>query len=400
MSTAQEIITQTKTYGAGNYLPLPVVLTHGEGVWVWDVEGNKYMDLLSAYSALSHGHRHPRVIGALKEQADRLTLTSRAFYTDNLGELYERLARLTGLPKVLPMNTGAEAVETAVKAARKWGHDAKGIPAEKAEIIVCENNFHGRTLTIISMSSEEHYRRGFGPFTPGFKIIEYGNIDALESAITENTAAFVVEPIQGEAGILMPPPGFLKAARDLCTARNVLFVADEIQTGFGRTGKMFCCEHEDVLPDIYILGKGLGGGMYPVSAIAATEEVMEVFIPGTHGSTFGGNPMGAAVGIAALQVLEEEDLAKRAARLGDYMMDKLSAIDSEHVAEVRGKGLLIGVDLKPEAGGARRFCEALMKEGVLAKETHESVIRLAPPLVITEEEIDWALDRLQKVLAE
>ena len=398
MSRSQQIIDKTNHFGANNYLPLPVVLTRGEGVWVWDVEGNKYMDMLSAYSALSHGHRHPRVIAALLQQAERLTLTSRAFHNDLLGELYERVVKATGLPKVLPMNTGAEAVETALKAARKWGYQVKGVADGKQEIICCENNFHGRTVTIISFSTEEDYRTGFGPFTPGFPVIKYGDIEALEGAINDNTVAFMVEPIQGEAGIIMPPDGFMKQAAEVCKENNVLLVADEIQTGFGRTGKMFCCEHEDVKPDVYIMGKTLGGGVMPVSAIAATEEVMDVFQPGQHGSTFGGNPLAAAVGVAAIDVLVEEDLAGQSRDKGEYLMGKLRGINSPHVKEIRGRGLFVGIDLLPEAGGARPFCEALQAEGILAKETHESVIRLAPPLTISEQELDWAIERVAKVL--
>ena len=399
MSRSQQIIDKTNHFGANNYLPLPVVLTRGEGVWVWDVEGNKYMDMLSAYSALSHGHRHPRVIAALLQQAERLTLTSRAFHNDLLGELYERVVKATGLPKVLPMNTGAEAVETALKAARKWGETVKGVPVGQGQIICCENNFHGRTITIVTFSTEQDYRSGFGPFTPGFEIVEYGNIEALEECINERTVAFLVEPIQGEAGILIPPEGYLAAAHELCKKHNVLLMADEIQTGLGRTGKMFCCEHEGVLPEVMILGKALGGGVLPVSAIAATEEVMGVFEPGQHGSTFGGNPLAAAVGIAALDALVDEELSDKAAARGDYLMGKLAAISSPHIKEIRGKGLLVGIDLEPEAGGARHYCEALQAEGILAKETHESVIRLAPPLTITEEELDWAIERVARVLS-
>jgi ornithine--oxo-acid transaminase len=398
MSRTEEVIAITAAHGASNYKPLPVVLSRGEGVWVWDVEENRYMDMLSAYSALSHGHRHPRIIEALKAQADRITLTSRAFHNESLGELYQRLVHLTGLPKILPMNTGAEAVETAIKAARRWGYEVKGVPADRAEIVVCANNFHGRTVTIVSASSDEDYRRGFGPFTPGFRVVEYGSLDALREAIDDNTVAFLVEPIQGEAGILIPPDGYLKAAEQLCRARRVLFMADEVQTGLGRTGRMFCCEHEAVQPDVLILGKGLGGGVYPVSAVAATEEVLGLFEPGSHGSTFGGNPMAAAVGIAALDVLVDEGLVERAETMGRYLMQRLRGLDSPNVAEIRGKGLLVGIDLKPEAGGARRFCEALLGHGLLCKETHHSVIRLAPPLVITREEIDWALERLALVL--
>ena len=399
MPTSNDVINKTEKFGADNYHPLPVVLARGEGVWVWDLEGKKYMDMLSAYSALSHGHLHPRIMKALTDQAARLTLTSRAFHNDQLGELYERISKVTGLPKVLPMNTGAEAVETAIKAARKWGYQVKGVADGKQEIICCENNFHGRTVTIISFSTEEDYRAGFGPFTPGFTVIKYGDIDALEGAINENTVAFMVEPIQGEAGIIMPPDGYLKGAAELCKKNNVLLVADEIQTGFGRTGKMFCCEHEGVTPDVYILGKTLGGGVMPVSAIAATEEVMDVFQPGQHGSTFGGNPLAAAVGVAAIDVLVEEDLAGQSRDKGEYLMGKLRGLNSPHVKEIRGRGLFVGIDLKPEAGGARRFCEALQELGILAKETHESVIRLAPPLNISRENLDWAMERVAKVLA-
>ncbi len=398
MATSKEIIEKTNSLGANNYLPLPVVLARGEGVWVWDVEGKKYMDMLSAYSAMSHGHRHPKIIAALKEQADRLTLTSRAFHCDLLGEFYERVVKLTGLPRVLPMNTGAEAVETALKAARKWGETVKGVPAEQGRIICCENNFHGRTITIITFSTEQDYRDGFGPFTPGFDIVSYGDVEALEAAITDNTVAFLVEPIQGEAGILIPPDGYLRQAHEVCKKHNVLLMADEIQTGLGRTGRMFCCEHEGVLPEVIIMGKAMGGGVLPVSAIAATEEVMGVFEPGQHGSTFGGNPLAAAVGVAALDVLVDEDLSGKSKVMGDYLMEKLAGLDSPHIKDIRGKGLLVGIDLKPEAGGARRFCEALQDEGILAKETHESVIRLAPPLTITTDELDWAIERVAKVL--
>ena len=398
MATSKEIIEKTNSLGANNYLPLPVVLARGEGVWVWDVEGKKYMDMLSAYSAMSHGHRHPKIIAALKEQADRLTLTSRAFHCDLLGEFYERVVKLTGLPRVLPMNTGAEAVETALKAARKWGETVKGVPAEQGRIICCENNFHGRSITIITFSTEQDYRDGFGPFTPGFDIVSYGDVEALEAAITDNTVAFLVEPIQGEAGILIPPDGYLRQAHEVCKKHNVLLMADEIQTGLGRTGRMFCCEHEGVLPEVIIMGKAMGGGVLPVSAIAATEEVMGVFEPGQHGSTFGGNPLAAAVGVAALDVLVDEDLSGKSKVMGDYLMEKLAGLDSPHIKDIRGKGLLVGIDLKPEAGGARRFCEALQDEGILAKETHESVIRLAPPLTITTDELDWAIERVAKVL--
>ncbi|MCC6748955.1 MAG: ornithine--oxo-acid transaminase [Deltaproteobacteria bacterium] len=398
MASTAEIIAQTEAYGAANYHPLPVVLVKGEGVWVWDVEGKKYLDMLSCYSALSHGHRHPKVIAALKAQADEITLTSRAFHNDKLGQFYERVAKLTGLPRVLPMNSGAEAVETALKVARKWGYQVKRVPEGRAEIIACRNNFHGRTITVVSFSTEAEYRAGFGPFTPGFSIVPYNDLAAVEAAMTDHTVAFLVEPIQGEAGILIPSDGYLRDVAKLCKERNVLLICDEVQTGFGRTGKMFACEHEGVRPDVIVMGKALGGGVYPVSAIAATDEVMGVLRPGQHGSTFGGNPVAAAVGIAALDALVDENLTAKATEMGAYLTAKLRQLSSRHIKEIRGRGLLVGVDLKPEAGGARRYCEALMAEGMLCKETHESVIRLAPPLVITREEIDWAVERLARVL--
>ncbi|GLG02088.1 ornithine aminotransferase [Alicyclobacillus hesperidum subsp. aegles] len=386
-----------QTYGAKNYNPLPVVLVKGEGVWVWDEDGNRYLDMLSAYSALNQGHRHPKIIAALKDQADQITLTSRAFYNDKLGRMYERLAKLTGKPMILPMNTGAEAVETAIKAARRWAYDVKHVPADQAEIIVCEGNFHGRTTTIISFSSDAEYQRGFGPLTPGFRIVPYGDIAALRAAITPNTAAFLVEPIQGEAGIVLPPDGYLRAAHELCKQNNVLFVADEIQTGLGRTGKMFACEWEQVVPDVYIIGKALGGGVFPVSAVAADEEVLGVFEPGSHGSTFGGNPLGAAVAVAALDVLEDEDLVERSRTLGAAFLSRLRNVHSPVVKEVRGRGLFVGVELTTKA---RPYCERLKQEGLLCKETHDTTIRLAPPLVIREEELDWALARIERVLTE
>ncbi len=398
MTKATQVIQQTETYGAHNYHPLPVVIERAEGVWVWDTEGKTFMDLLSAYSALSHGHRHPRLIEALIAQAQKVTLTSRAFHNDQLGELYKRLVELTKLPRVLPMNTGAEAVETAIKAVRRWGEEVKGVPAGQGEIIVCANNFHGRTTTIISFSSEKEYKRGFGPFTPGFSIIPYGDADALQQAITSNTVGFLVEPIQGEAGIIVPPEGYLGQVAALCKEHRVALMADEIQVGFGRTGKMFCCDHDDVTPDLYILGKALGGGVLPVSAVCGKEEILGVFEPGSHGSTFGGNPLAAAVACAALDVLVDERLTENAAEQGAYLMEKLRAVDSPHVDHVRGRGLLIGVVLKDSAGGARRFCEALMQDGLLCKETHENVIRIAPPLTITREELDWAHARVAKAL--
>jgi ornithine--oxo-acid transaminase len=398
MAGSREIIEITERYGARNYHPLPVVISRAEGVWVEDPEGNRYLDMLSAYSALNQGHRHPTIIAALKEQADRCTLTSRAFHNDQLGPLTKDLAELTGLELVLPMNSGAEAVETAVKAARKWGYTVKGIPTDRAEIIVCAGNFHGRTTTVVSFSSEQSYREGFGPFTPGFRIIPYGDADALAAAITDNTCAFLVEPIQGEAGVVVPPRGYLTRCRELCTARRVLLLADEIQTGFGRTGRMFCVDHEGVKPDAIIMGKALSGGVLPVSAVAATRELLGVFNPGEHGSTFGGSPLACAVARAALRVIREERLPERSAELGAWFQEQLRAIDSPHVREIRGSGLFVGVDLKPEAGPARPFCERLKTAGMLCKETHESVIRFAPPLVITKEELEWALSRIRKVL--
>lgn len=392
--STNDIIEQTERLGARNYKPLPIVIAKAEGVWVEDPEGNRFMDMLSAYSALNHGHRHPRIIAALKEQADKVTLTSRAFHNDQLGAFYEKLAKLTGKSMMLPMNTGAEAVETALKAVRRWAYDVKGVPANEAEIIVCEGNFHGRTVTITSFSSSEEYRAGFGPFTPGFRIVPYGDIDALAAAISPNTAALLIEPIQGEAGIVIPPQGFLKAARELCDKHNILLVADEIQTGFGRTGKRFACDWEDVEPDMYILGKALGGGVFPISAVAADEEVLGVFDPGSHGSTFGGNPLGCAVAIAAMDVLEDERLIDRSLTLGTYFITKLREIDHPAIKEVRGKGLFIGLELY---GEARPYCEKLKELGLLCKETHETTIRFAPPLTITQEQLDWALDRIRQI---
>jgi ornithine--oxo-acid transaminase len=395
MVTSKEIIALSEKYGARNYLPLPVVLTKGAGVWVEDPEGNRYMDMLSAYSAMSHGHAHPKIVQTLKEQADKITLTSRAFHNDQLGPFCERLAKITGKELVLPMNTGAEAVETALKIVRRWAYDVKKVPENQAEIIACEGNFHGRTTTIVSFSSAEEYRRGFGPFTPGFKVIPYGDIAALKEAITPNTAGFLVEPVQGEGGIIIPYEGYLKEAYQLCQENNVLFMADEIQTGFGRTGKMFGCDWEQVVPDIYILGKALGGGIMPVSAITADKDILWLFEPGSHGSTFGGNPLGCAVANTALDILQEEKLVEASLEKGRYFMEKLQEIKSPVIKEVRGKGLLVGLELR---GKARPYCEELMGLGILAKETHDNVIRFAPPLVITLEEIDWALERIRKVL--
>lgn len=392
----QAIIEQTEKYGAKNYHPLPIVISKAEGVWVEDPEGKRYMDMLSAYSALNQGHRHPAIIQALIEQAGKVTLTSRAFHNDQLGPFYERLARITGKEMILPMNTGAEAVETAIKAARRWAYQVKKVPENHAEIIVCEDNFHGRTVTVTSFSTSEEYRAGFGPFTPGFTVIPYGDLDALRQKITPNTAALLIEPIQGEAGIIIPPAGFLHAARELCREHNVLFIADEIQTGFGRTGKMFACDWEDVIPDIYVMGKALGGGVIPISAIAADKEILGVFEPGSHGSTFGGNPLACAVASAALDVIEKEDLVKRSFELGTYLLEKLHNLKSPHIRELRGKGLFVGIELN---GKARPYCERLKELGLLCKETHETTIRLAPPLVIAKEELDWALERIAQVLA-
>ncbi len=385
-------------FGAHNYHPLDVVITRAEGVWVWDVEGRKYMDCLAAYSAVNQGHCHPKILKALVEQSCRVALTSRAFRNDQLGLFCKELCELTGFARVLPMNTGAEAVETAIKAARKWAYTVKGVPYGQAEILVFANNFHGRTTTIVGFSSEEQYRFGFAPFTPGFRILPYGDAQAVRDAMNPNVAAVLVEPIQGEGGIIVPPEGYLRELREITSAANALLVVDEIQSGLGRTGKLFAYEHEGIRPDIVIIGKALSGGMYPVSAILSDDEVMGVFQPGDHGSTYGGNPVAAAVAREALKVLLDEGMVERSAELGAYALERLRALDSPHVKEVRGKGLWIGVELKPEAGGARRFCEALQEEGVLAKETHEHVIRIAPPLVITREELDWAIGKLEKVL--
>jgi ornithine--oxo-acid transaminase len=398
-SRTEALLAEVDKYSAHNYHPLPVVLERGEGVWVWDVDGNRYLDMLSAYSALNQGHRHPAIIDAAHKQLDTLTLTSRAFHNDQMGPFLRDLCEATGFERALPMNTGAEAVETAIKMVRKWGYQVKGVPADEAEIIVCENNFHGRTTTIVGFSSEAQYRDGFGPFTPGFKEIPYGDAKALEAAITKNTVGFLVEPLQGEGGVVVPEAGFLKKASELCTKHRVAFIADEIQTGLGRTGRLFCCEWEDVRPDVLIVGKALGGGVYPVSAAIADSEIMDVFHPGDHGSTFGGNPLGAAVARASLRVILDEKLAERADELGTWFMGKLRAIGSPHVEEVRGRGLMIGVVIKESSGVARPFCEALEAKGVLAKETHHQVIRFAPPLTITEEELEFALDAATEVLS-
>lgn len=395
MSKTTALIEQSEKFGAKNYHPLPIVISQAEGVWVQDPEGNKYMDMLSAYSAVNQGHRHPKIIQALKDQADRVTLTSRAFHNDQLGPWYEMICELTNKEMALPMNTGAEAVETAFKAARRWAYDVKGVAENQAEVIACVGNFHGRTMTAVSLSSDPEYQRGFGPMLPGIKLIPYGDLEALKAAITENTAAFLIEPIQGEAGIIIPEEGFMKAAFDVCKENNVLFIADEIQAGLARTGKMFACEWEGVDPDMYILGKALGGGVFPISCVVSSKEVLGVFNPGSHGSTFGGNPMACAVSIASMNVLKEEKLAQRSLELGEYFVSKLKEINNPIIKDVRGRGLFIGVELSEPA---RKYCEALKEEGLLCKETHDTVIRFAPPLVITKEELDWAIERINKVL--
>lgn len=393
-----DYIALEEQYGAHNYHPLDVVLTRGEGVWLYDVDGRKYLDCLSAYSAVNQGHCHPRLVQAMIRQAQQLTLTSRAFRNDKLGQFYQTLCEITGYELALPMNSGAEAVETALKAARKWGYQVKKVTPEQAEIIVCSGNFHGRTIAVVGFSSEEQYRQDFGPFPAGFVTVPYGDAKALEAAITPNTVAFLVEPIQGEAGVIVPPAGYLRDVRRICDHHHILFMADEIQTGLGRTGRLFACDHDNVRPDVTIIGKALAGGFYPVSAVLSDRGVLGLFKPGDHGSTFGGNPLGAAVAIEALRVLTEEGLIENARQLGDYFQERLAEIPSPHVKEVRGKGLLIGVELKPAAGGARRFCEALQGRGILCKETHQHVIRFAPPLVITRAEIDWAVGEITEVL--
>lgn len=391
-------IEQAQTYSANNYHPLPVVIERGEGVWVWDNKGNKYLDMLSAYSAVNQGHCHPKIVKAAKEQMDKITLTSRAFHNDKMGSFLKKICDLSGYSKALPMNTGAEAVETALKAARKWGNKVKGIPMDKMEIIVCNNNFHGRTISIISFSTEDQYKDGFGSFTPGFKSIPFGDRDALKNAITENTIAFLLEPIQGEGGVIIPPDGYLKEIQEITKQNNILLILDEIQTGLGRTGKMFACQYDEVIPDILILGKALGGGVYPISVVLSNDEIMGVFNPGDHGSTFGGNPLACAVGEAALDVLIDEKLSQRAMDLGEYFLKGLKKINSPIVKEIRARGLMIGVEIKEQEGGARQFCESLQDEGLLCKETHEHTIRFTPPLVITKDEIDWALEKIRKIL--
>jgi len=390
-----ELVELENQYGAHNYHPLDVVIERAEGCWVYDVEGKKYLDCLAAYSAVNQGHCHPEIMKAAIEQLGKVTLTSRAFRNEQLPLLYKQLHEMTGFDVALPMNSGAEAVETAVKTARKWGYKVKGIPDGKAEIIVCANNFHGRTVTVVSFSSDEQYRDGFGPFTPGFKIIPYGDAKALRAAVTENTCAFLLEPIQGEAGIVMPPKGFLKEAAEICKSNNVLLMCDEIQSGLGRTGKLFAYMHEGIRPDVLIVGKALAGGFYPVSAVLSSKEILGVFRPGDHGSTFGGNPLGCAVARAALRVLRDEKMVENSAELGAYFIEKLRAIKSPEIKDVRGIGLWIGIEME---GKARPYCESLKQLGVLCKETHDHVIRIAPPLTITREEVDWAAARIRQVI--
>ncbi|MGL4521149.1 MAG: ornithine--oxo-acid transaminase [Bacilli bacterium] len=395
MNTSEKLIHQTESLGANNYHPLPIVISEAEGVWVSNPEGEKFLDCLSAYSAVNQGHRHPHIIQALINQANKVTLTSRAFHNDQLGPWYEKVSRLTKKDMILPMNTGAEAVETALKTARRYGYQKKGIAKNQAEIIVCSDNFHGRTMSAVSMSSSEEYREGFGPFLPGIKIVPYGDFEAFQNAVNENTCAFIVEPIQGEAGINIPPAGYLQSCYTLCEANNILFIADEIQTGLGRTGKLFAIDWEDITPHMYILGKALGGGVFPISCVAANKDVLGVFNPGSHGSTFGGNPLACAVSIAALEVLENENLVDASLELGTYFQEKLRTIKNPNIVDIRGRGLFIGIELNVHA---RPYCEALKLEGLLCKETHDTVIRIAPPLVITKEQIDWAFTRIAKVL--
>ena len=398
MRRTDQVIAQTDRVCAHNYAPLPVVITRAEGVFAWDIEGRKYLDCISAYSSLNQGHRHPRILQALLAQAGRLTLTSRAVHNDRMGQFLEKLCNAAQMDMALPMNTGAEAIETAIKLARKWGYRVKGVPRDEAEIIVCRNNFHGRTTTIVGFSTEPQYREDFGPFTPGFKLIDFGNADAFAEAIGPNTVAFMLEPIQAEAGIIVPPPGYLTEVRRLCRKHNVLMILDEIQTGLGRTGKLFDYQHEpDAKPDMLIVGKALGGGVYPVSAVLASTEIMGLLRPGDHGSTFGGNPLAAAVGEAALEVIIDSRLPARAAELGAYLFDRLSMLASPHVTSIRGRGLLVGIEIKRESGTARQFSERLLERGVLCKDTHEQVIRLAPPLVVQREQLDWLVEQLRFV---
>lgn len=395
VKNSKEVIELTDEYGARNYSPLPVVISKASGIWVEDPEGNKYMDFLSAYSSVNQGHRHPKIVEALKDQADRVTLTSRAFHNDQLGPWYEKICKLTNKDMALPMNTGAEAVETAIKAARRWAYEVKGVEEDKAEIITCIGNFHGRTMAAVSLSSEEEDKKSYGPILPGFKLVPYGDIDALKAAINENTAGFLIEPIQGEAGVNVPPEGFLKEAYDLCQSENVLFIADEIQAGLGRSGKFLACDWENIEPDVLILGKALGGGVFPISCVVADEPILGVFDPGSHGSTFGGNPLACAVSMAALDVIVDEKLPERSEELGNYVRAELAKIDSPIIKEIRGKGLFIGVELTE---AARPYCEELKEKGLLCKETHDTVIRLAPPLIIEKEDLDWALSKIKDVL--
>ncbi|MBX4864906.1 ornithine--oxo-acid transaminase [Rhizobium sophorae] len=399
MNTSEKLIATEQRLGAHNYKPLDVVLTRGEGVHVWDTDGNRYLDCLSAYSAVNQGHCHPKILAAMVEQAGRLTLTSRAFRNDQLAYLYEELAALTGSHKILPMNSGAEAVETAIKAVRKWGYEVKGVPEGKAEVIVCADNFHGRTLSIISFSTDPEARSGFGPYTPGFRIIPFGDAEAFAAAINGNTVAALIEPIQGEAGVIIPPAGYFTRIRELCTANNVTLILDEIQTGLGRTGKLLAEEHEGIEADVTLIGKALSGGFYPVSAVLSNSEVLGVLKPGQHGSTFGGNPLACAVARAALKVLTEEGMIENAAVMGDYFLEGLRSIRSNIVRDVRGRGLMMAVELEPEAGGARQYCHALKERGLLAKDTHDHTIRLAPPLVITREQVDWAVSQIEKTIS-
>ena len=396
MTKSEKIIELTNHYGAHNYVPLPIVVSKAEGIWVTDPEGNKYIDMLSAYSAVNQGHRHPKIIQALKHQADKVTLVSRAFHSDNLGEWYEKICKLAGKDKALPMNTGAEAVETALKAARRWAYDVKGIEPNQAEIIAFNGNFHGRTMAPVSLSSEAEYQRGYGPLLDGFRKVDFGNETQLKEAINKNTAAVLVEPIQGEAGINIPPEGYLKTIRDLCNEHNILFIADEIQAGLGRSGKLFACDWDNVKPDVYILGKALGGGVLPISVVLADNEVLDVFTPGSHGSTFGGNPLACAVSIAALDVIIDENLPEHSNELGEYFKSELQKINHPAIKEVRGRGLFIGVELHESA---RPFCEALKEKGLLCKETYDTVIRFAPPLIIEKEDLDWAIGQIKEVLS-
>lgn len=398
MST-QEYMNLEECWGAHNYKPIPVVLCKGEGVWLWDVEGKKYLDMMSAYSAVSHGHSNPRIVATMIDQVNKLAMCSRAYYTDVMPKFLEKVCKMTGMDRMLPMNTGAEAVETALKAVRRWGYQIKGIPDNKAEIIVTSHNFHGRTIGIISFSTEKDYQKGFGPFLEGFKVVPFGNADALEKAITPNTCAVITEAIQGEAGIVLPPKGWLKQVQSICRKNNVMLVVDEVQSGLGRTGKILACEHEDVVPDAVILGKALGGGIFPVSGVAGKRHLMDVFTPGSHGSTFGGNPLGAAIAVKALELLEEDHMCERSQEMGAYLMEQIKAINCKAIKDIRGIGLWIGVEIDPKVASARKVCEDLAKLGVLSKETHETVVRLAPPLVITKEELDWGISRVRQVLS-